>query len=89
MDNKHKSVRVAPFRDACVMDKSSSITGYFTVCQLVVRNREGVRDENVFLWFFVNLGASKLSQMLIQSIFYIFFDKPFIDSDKKPAKCHK
>lgn len=48
MENEHKSVRVAPFCDACVMDENSSITGYFIVCQLVERKSEGVRDENRF-----------------------------------------
>jgi len=43
----------------------------------------------IVFWFFVTFGGSKLSQMLIQSRFYMLFDKPFIDSDKKPAKCHK
>nr|WP_321373402.1 hypothetical protein [uncultured Bacteroides sp.] len=42
-----------------------------------------VKDE---IRFFVTLGASKQFQMLIQSRFYMLFDKPFIESDKKTAK---
>jgi len=58
MENKYKSVRVASFCDACVMDESSSITGYFIVCQSVRRNSKGVRDENLFCVWIVILDAT-------------------------------
>ena len=46
-------------------------------------------DDFRFSGFFVTLGASKQFQMLIQSRFYMLFDKPFIESDKKSAKHQK
>ena len=47
------------------------------------------KTEQPHFWFFVTFAGSKLSQVLIQSRFYMFFDKQFIESDKKSAKYHK